>query len=69
MSGSSFYVIERHVYSVLHFWDGRKMPFPWTKDINSACRLADHQSAEVLLAYYLDGVGNVVEHAWIGAAP
>ena len=67
---TGFYVIERHHCSVLEYFypsHGTTLSskLTWTKKIDEACKFWDADSAAFVLSRLLDGIGNVVEHAYI----
>lgn len=60
----SAWVIERDIFSRLHYWAGRR-PDDWRADPAEALRFARRADAELMLTYHCEGIGRVSEHIWL----
>jgi hypothetical protein len=67
------YVIEKHINSVLHYWDGHYVKVSeskgWSPKHEDAIRFARFEDASIVLAWLLGGEGNVVSHLWMAETP
>ena len=63
------YVIERHLYSVLHYWTGHSLgtTAAWSPKPDDAIRFARAEDAAIVLGWLLAGEGNVTQHLWLRA--
>lgn len=65
-SPQTMFVIERYRNSQLEYWSGHSDHFnTWTEKFDHACKFYDYYSAGVILAWPLDGMGRVAEHAYV----
>jgi hypothetical protein len=61
----SGWLIERHINSVLHFWNGRSFePQSFVPDPHEGVQFASPQDASRVLAWPLAGIGRVAEHVF-----
>ena len=60
------WVIEKHMYSVLHYWTGRQFNREpsWSTKPADAIRFARAEDGAIVLSWCLGGDGNVVQHIW-----
>lgn len=63
------WVIERYIYSELHYWSGRiidgRPSCVWVKESLEAVRFAREVDAQNMLTCHCAGIGRVTQHAWV----